>query len=397
MKLLKYLKNVLYQRKKLILETYYGFYYRCRGVVSISECQNIDSLLVDGGYSANGYADLNRELLNETNLEMKPFWYVSLPNGRILTDLSRNLAMFDGSNYLVEDVTFSYVQNKNGIFYHGGAKENFFYSAKRIQKPRYIDGVVFSLLTGGGRNFNIYHWFLDSISRLSAIEHQIDRIEYFLVPEYVHEYQIRSLEFLGIKKDRVISSLDNKHVIAKELICTSHPRTATFSVREGIVNFLRDKFRVFNDNKISKDKLYPTSFYISRKDAPRRKVQNEGTLIDALEKLEIATIEISNYTFNEIVHLFRRASLVISTHGASLTNILFCAAGTTVIECSTRNTFLPYYSELAKSLNLEYYSFFSEVEDNIEFVTRYDIQNVQELDVDYIDLVNLIVDIGCVD
>lgn len=394
--MLKNIKNALYQRKKSIIETYYGFYYRCRGIVSITECQNIDTLLVDDGYSVNGYDNINLKLLNETNLVMKPFWWVSLSNGRVLTDLSRNLAVFDGSNFLVEELTFSYVQNTNGVFYHGGAEENYFFSAKRNQKPKYIDGVAFSLLTGGGRNFNIYHWFLDSLSRLYAIRNQIERIDYFLVPEYIQEYQIQSLKYLGINEERVMSSLDYKHVIAKELICTSHPRTATFSVREGISNFLRDNFLAFNNSIISKDKLYPTSFYISRKDAPRRKVQNEVKLIDALEKLEVANIEISNYTFNEIVHLFGKASLVISTHGASLTNILFCAPGTTVIECSTRNTFLPYYSELAKSLNLDYHNFFSEVEDKTEFVTRYDIQNMNKLEVDYIELVNFIVKVGCV-
>lgn len=36
-------------------------------------------------------------------------------------------------------------------------------------------------------------------------------------------------------------------------------------------------------------------------------------------------------------------------------------------------------------------------EDDMKYFTHYDNQNVQELDVDYTDLVNLIVDIGCVE
>jgi capsular polysaccharide biosynthesis protein len=333
------------------------------------------------GYKINLTRQLNPLFQSETNYEMKPFLKVPLINGRIITDLSRNLAIFNNENYLVEEISFAYIRRTTGEFIHGSGFQNYFFKLRQIQRPRYIEGKVFTLLTGGGKNFNIYHWFFDSLSRLYAIKDEIEKVDYFLVPEYVQEYQMQSLEYFGIKKDRVISSLNNKHLIAQELICTSHPRTATFSVRKEITNFLRDKFLVSNRDNISNDKIYPTSFYISRRDAPRRKVDNESELIFELKKKGIETVKISDYTFHEVVYLFSNALFILSTHSAALTNILFCKQGTKIVEYFPNEGFLPYYSELSESLNLYYHLIMDTKPLSEDIKSRYDIQNEESIDI----------------
>jgi capsular polysaccharide biosynthesis protein len=232
---------------------------------------------------------------------------------------------------------------------------------------------------------------------LYAFKDDLGKVDFFLVPEYIQDYQISSLRYFGIEANRIISSLNYKHIIASDLICTSHPRTATFSVRSEIALFLRNKFNVLNENKIDKDKNYPHFFYISRRDAPRRKVNNEEKLILMLQKINIYSIEISNYSLDEVVYLFRNAKLVVSSHSAALTNILFCKPGTKIIECSTKSTFLPYYSELAKVLNLDYHCLLSEIDEIKLYNSRYEIQNEMASNIDISSLYELIAKLKCVD
>jgi len=52
--------------------------------------------------------------------------------------------------------------------------------------------------------------------------------------------------------------------------------------------------------------------------------------------------------------LFQNAEVVVAQHGAALSNILFMREGTRVIEIGPQRMFKTYFSELAKTLGIEY-------------------------------------------
>jgi capsular polysaccharide biosynthesis protein len=136
---------------------------------------------------------------------------------------------------------------------------------------------------------------------------------------------------------------------------------------------LHKVFFLKSDLQIDSLKSYPKNFLISRSDAPRRKILNEQLLSQKLLERNISTIRISEYTFEECIYLFRNAKCVISTHSAALTNILFSQKGTHVIEVFEKNAVLPYYYELAKSLELEYVPIILQSDKNVPS-SRYQIQ-----------------------
>jgi len=72
--------------------------------------------------------------------------------------------------------------------------------------------------------------------------------------------------------------------------------------------------------------------FISRDDAPARKLINAEEVFMALQGWE--TVTLSGMGIKQQIELFSAARHVISTHGAGLTNLIWCQTGTKVIEIS---------------------------------------------------------------
>jgi hypothetical protein len=81
------------------------------------------------------------------------------------------------------------------------------------------------------------------------------------------------------------------------------------------------------------ERTNPTrKIFISRDDAPARKLINAEEVLMALQGWE--TVTLTGMGIKKQIELFSAASHVISTHGAGLTNLLWCQPGTKVIEIS---------------------------------------------------------------
>ena len=81
------------------------------------------------------------------------------------------------------------------------------------------------------------------------------------------------------------------------------------------------------------ERTNPTrKIFISRDDAPARKLINAEEVLMALQGWE--TVTLTGMGIKKQIELFSAASHVISTHGAGLTNLLWCRPGTKVIEIS---------------------------------------------------------------
>jgi hypothetical protein len=118
------IRYFFFKTNKRLEHIFFGLKYRAKGIISITEdysiCRNIEKTYqILPGYFIGAYDNLNTRFLNETNLEMKTFKSASLVGGRIITDLGRNLGIFDKRNFIVEELTFTYVQNADGGFCHG--------------------------------------------------------------------------------------------------------------------------------------------------------------------------------------------------------------------------------------------------------------------------------------
>ena len=89
----------------------------------------------------------------------------------------------------------------------------------------------------------------------------------------------------------------------------------------------------------------PRRLLVSRRDSPFRRIRNEAQLAGLLEPLGFEVIVPGDLSFEEQIAAFRDATHVIAPHGAGLTNILWCAPGTHVLE-----VFHPHYGTWAYAM-----------------------------------------------
>jgi Glycosyltransferase 61 len=93
--------------------------------------------------------------------------------------------------------------------------------------------------------------------------------------------------------------------------------------------------------------------YISRS-RYGRSVRNEEDVRRAVTSFGVEVLEDVPPSVSEQIQLFREASLVVAPHGSALTNLVWCAPGTRVIELLTRSYAQMHFAYLSHILGLDY-------------------------------------------
>lgn len=91
----------------------------------------------------------------------------------------------------------------------------------------------------------------------------------------------------------------------------------------------------------------------------RRNRYIDNNLIEYLKSIGFVEIQCENLSISEQCHIFGNANIIIGSHGAGLTNILFCKQTALIIELN--NGFNPLcYPNIAKLCNLSLYTLFDQ-------------------------------------
>ena len=103
--------------------------------------------------------------------------------------------------------------------------------------------------------------------------------------------------------------------------------------------------------------------YVSRCCGPKRWNVNEEEVMDALRTIDAHSVMIKfdNMTFEQQVQIMANTDLLISIHGAQLTNALFMRPGSGVIEIFNPKFKTSLYYNLCKGAELKYEAFFGTV------------------------------------
>lgn len=114
--------------------------------------------------------------------------------------------------------------------------------------------------------------------------------------------------------------------------------------------------------------------FISRSKAGLRKIKNEATLHPILQNYGYEIIHTEDLSFREQIELFRNCQVVVSIHGAGLTNCLFMPEGSTVFEIyrhmkNDADVMNLCYYRMSVALNLNYAIQFAEVDSTYEHTT----------------------------
>jgi hypothetical protein len=86
----------------------------------------------------------------------------------------------------------------------------------------------------------------------------------------------------------------------------------------------------------------------------KRQVLNETEVRRLVSSLDFEVVETIPPSVREQIRMFSEASLIVSPHGSALTNLVWCATGTRVVELFSRSFTPPMYAYISHVLGLDY-------------------------------------------
>jgi len=266
-------------------------------------------------------------------------------NGRLYTDRINDTAIIK-NNKIIKGPSFQFRIDNSRVI-NGDVKENIIFTKGTPRLQKKIKGKVLSLLTGGAGNDNYWHWLFDVLPRINICENiiELDKIDFFLLPDNKRKFQIETLEILGIPQRKQISSVNFRHIISKELYATNHPVLLTNDATNDIQNmplwiseWLKKKFIKKNINeKVN----FSKKIYIARSDSisnikDLRSITNEEKVKQFLLQNGFKIIKLGELHFKDQVLTFNNADIIVGLHGAAFANLAFCKSNTKIIELRSR-------------------------------------------------------------
>jgi hypothetical protein len=157
-------------------------------------------------------------------------------------------------------------------------------------------------------------------------------------------------EFLGlagVASDRLIQHDVNASYLCDHLLVPSIHNDGAYLDAASLALFarLRDDHGGLPDERM---------IYVSRHGIPRRPLQNEDELINALTGLGFQIVDPSGLSAAEQIAAFSAASLVVGPSGAGMFNAAFCRPGTKLIDIESEPHWIGSHANLFASCDLRY-------------------------------------------
>lgn len=195
-----------------------------------------------------------------------------------------------------------------------------------------------------------FHWITDCLPRLLVLGQLDEHINLFLPGNLAHlPYVHSSLSVFPNLSVNFIYSVTS----FQSLSVPSHTAPSG-NYNPELINRLRSLYL----RNITRDTVDPKfrKIYISRSKASRRRIANEDECTKLLSSFGFVTVILEDLDFTDQVKLCSSAEILVSNHGAGLTNMLFMTPGMSVLELrDSRDVYNNCFYSLASALDLTYY------------------------------------------
>lgn len=173
------------------------------------------------------------------------------------------------------------------------------------------------------QSFNLGHWFIDSLSRLFAVQKLINISDYsILVDSCKNDLSRSSLSYF--KPKGIIETLPFSVFRATELIV---PVISDFSTRcllaHDYISNLLNFYKPSNNHLLELcNSTKSLKLYLSRQNVSRRKFSNGDEVNKFLFNSGYVAISPEKYSFFDIAHLMNHVSSIIGGNGAAMCNMI---------------------------------------------------------------------------
>lgn len=175
------------------------------------------------------------------------------------------------------------------------------------------------------KNWNYYHWIIEGLGPVLRA-HAANRDALAILDSCPPAFVTEALDFADIAY-----SASRKSVRAKHLLLPAGGSAGPWPHPKDI-DLLREIFLSESDNpQTSRPRK---KLYVSRRFSSRP-LANEALVEEELRELNFEIVRAETKSFREQVELFSSAELIVGTHGAGLTNVLFSRRGSKVVEIAS--------------------------------------------------------------
>ena len=262
---------------------------------------------------------------------------------------------FNRVNVTDKGVLFSGLHTFPKAFVHADMLRQFnmFYLLKvylRYRKVPTDDGKMYVLAYDPWAARNYYHWVVDTLPRLFAVRDLLPEAV-VLLPRNARRYQYESVGLF--KPKEVLELAKHSYIRPGNLVL---PRPAADSGKHdgpllrGMSDFIGSCVDAAAPAITSGERVY-----VSRSRQKVRRISNEQEVVALLQQHGFSVVFFEDMTFPEEVAVMRRARVVVSNHGANLTNTIFMPQGARLLELNGADDPNFSYWSLATNLNLSYY------------------------------------------
>jgi capsular polysaccharide biosynthesis protein len=290
---------------------------------------------------------------NFKSFKNKDYHIYSIKNARIFTDNNENVAIIK-NNKILPKISFQQVKGRlRNIKFNSVIKQGTTSLSKKIP------GTVFNLCQGGSGN-NYFHFMFDILPKLYLLKSKIDlkKIDFFYVSS-PKKWQIKIFRLIGVKKEKLLSSKKNKHIVCDEILAVDHPwynrgtiQAQVKNIPRWIVFQNRNVFKKMSEKFICNKKIFLDRSHSSYNHC---QIKNPKDLTVLIKKNKFSIYHPEKISFKKQIFLFVNASIIIGAHGAAFTNIIFCKPKTKIIEIMPSNHYNKKCERLCKILKLKYF------------------------------------------
>ena len=194
---------------------------------------------------------------------------------------------------------------------------------------------------------NYFHWMMEGLAKIPAAQkagYALDSFDHFLISHPSLPFHRDSLALAKIPVDRIVDTSEHPYLECEELIAVTDTREYPYRTHLDYVNSLGAAVERRGGERI----------FISRADAPTRKIENEEALSGLLDKYGFQRVSLTGCPVGEQAALFANAKAIIAPHGAGLTNLLFCKPRARLMELHFPTYTKGLYWRIASAMGMHY-------------------------------------------
>jgi Glycosyltransferase 61 len=227
-------------------------------------------------------------------------------------------------------------------------QEEFLRNYKNYSRTRNVQLAPGTMLAGVySFQRGYYHWLLEVLPKILLVQQQRLSIDSLHIDQRLG-FQIETVQMLVGRTWQVIPAESNTIVTARHIYAVEC-WDAFAHTPAWVCGVLRDAFLDRTAGNVGDKRIF-----VSRQDSSTRVMENEDDLFHELAKHGFWRVQLAKLSVREQANLFAQAEVVVSAHGAGMTNILFCEPETKIFEIAAPRYIFGCFADLARVCGLRY-------------------------------------------